>query len=182
MTLSPALMNPAAPSGTTLVPIPIRAGLVFAAIAPVAAGALLFARSGHAAPLVVTPVVALGVAAITSPALYIALAATGGAPSPAVVARAVAMALAAFGIALAGLLLPTAFLSLSAVSPWTAVAVVSTALGAAALIALVRLGSELDLRGLAGRGVLVVWAMSAVGVAGRLWFDVLVEVMHVQHG
>jgi hypothetical protein len=177
MTLSPALMNPVAPSATTLVPIPIRAGLVFAAVAPIAAGAILFARSGDVAPLAVTPAVALGVAAITSPALYIALAATGDAPPLAVVARAVAMALAAFGIALAGLLLPTAFLSLSAVSPWTSVYVVSAALGTAALIALVRLGSELNVRGVAARGVLIIWAVSTVGVAGRLWFDVVVEVM-----
>jgi hypothetical protein len=177
MTLSPALMTPAATSAPTLVPIPIHAGLAFAGLAPLAAGAILFARTGQVGPVLVTPAVALGIAAITSPALYIALAATGDAPPLSVVARALAMALAAFGITLAGLLLPAAFLSLSSVSHATSVFVMTGALGTAALIGLVRLGSELGLRGLGARGVLVLWAVSTVGVAGRLWLDVVMGVL-----
>src|SRR5437870_3657267 len=101
-------------STTTALPSPLGGlALGLAALGPVALGAIMAARVGEVAPVVGAPAIVLGVAAATSPALYIAIAATGDAPPLARVARAFAIALGAFGVALAGLILPAAFLSLS---------------------------------------------------------------------
>jgi hypothetical protein len=165
-------------------PPPDRASapaLALAACGPVAVGALLAVRSGTYAPLVAAPAVVFGVLAATTPALYIASAATGTAPSLAEMSRALVVALGAFGIALAGLLLPAMFLGLSAVSPTTTFAVVSAPIATAALLAMVRLSQELRARSVrrttAGSLVFTVWWLATFGIAGRLWWDLANEVL-----
>jgi hypothetical protein len=97
-------------------------------------------------------------------------------------ARAFGVALGAFGIALAGLILPAAFAALSSVSPGTAIAAATAAIAAAGLLALRRLASELAAgrpgagRSLAGGAVFLIWAASALAIAGRLWWVLAVEV------
>src|SRR5262249_26282460 len=94
--------------------------LALAALGPVAIGGVLAARAGEVGPLAMTPAIMFGVVAATCPALYIAIAATAGAtsresPTLSGVMRSLGVALCAFGVALAGLVLPALFLSLSSV-------------------------------------------------------------------
>jgi hypothetical protein len=161
---------------------PIRApALILAAIGPVAVGGILVSQSATATPLLAVPALVFGVVAATAPALYIASAASGGAPSLSAVVRAFGVALGAFGIALAGLLLPAAFLSLSSTAAFTTFVVASAALGGAGFLGLRRLGRELageTLRpSLASSTVFVVWSAATVGIAGRLWWDLAKEVL-----
>lgn len=158
-------------------PIPRGLALALAAIGPVALGGIFAARAGVATPIAVAPAIVFGVLAATSPALYIAIAATGDAPPAGRVARALMVGLGAFGIALAGLVLPAAFLSLSSVSPETTVAVTSLALGGAAVLGLQRLSRELATRSPAASVIFVVWAAATLGIAARLWWDLAAEVM-----
>lgn len=151
--------------------------LGFAAIAPVAIGGILAARGTALAPLAATPAIVFGVMAATSPALYIAIAATGGSPPLSAVLRSLRAAFAAFGIALAGLVLPAAFLSLSSVDATTTAAVCSCALGGAAVLAIGRLSSELAMRTTAAVVVFYVWAFATLGIGARLWWDLAVEVV-----
>lgn len=155
--------------------------LALAALGPVAIGAILAIRGETPTPLLAVPAVVFGVVAATSPALYIASAATGTAPSLAAVVRAFGIALGAFGVALAGLLLPTAFLSLSSTTPSTTFVVASAALGGAALLALRRLATELTTESvkpsLTSGCVFLVWSAATLGIAGRLWWDLAGEVM-----
>lgn len=150
--------------------------LALAAVAPIAIGATLAARTGDLAALAATPAIVFGVVAATCPALYIAIAATGDAPPLLAVARALGVALAAFGIALAGLVLPTAFLSLSSVAPGTTIAACTCALGGAAVLALRRLERELAPRTVGGLLVYCGWSIAVLGIAGRLWWDLATEV------
>lgn len=173
MSLIPAVSSTTPPPAA----LPAPLALALAAVAPVAIGGVLVLKSGAPSPLVGAPAIALGVAAATSPALYIALAALGDAPPLRTVARALVAALAAFGIALCGLVLPAAFLALSSLSSVTAVAVVSAALGGAAVLGLWRLALELSPESGAGRCVLAVWAMATLGIAGRMWIDLAREVL-----
>jgi hypothetical protein len=173
----------------SLVPGSIPAGarlgapaLVLAALAPIALGGLLAARTGHLAPIGAVPAVVFGTAAATAPALYIASAAAGAAPPLAIVLRGFATALAAFGVALAGLLLPAAFLALSSVAPRTAILVASAAVGGAGLLGLRRLAVELRpgaamAPSLTSGLVFLVWATATVGIAARLWWDLAREVL-----
>ncbi len=152
-----------------------------AALAPVALGGIVAARAGQLTPLVAVPAIVFGVVAATAPALYIASAATGAAPSVAAVARAVIVALGAFGVALAGLILPAAFLSLSSLTGTTTLVVTTAALGGAGLLAIRRLGLELR-RGIAPtsmtpRVVFAVWSIATLGIAARLWIDFAHEVI-----
>ncbi len=158
-------------------PIPRGLALAMAAIGPVAIGGIFAAKAGAATPLAVAPAIVFGVLAATSPALYIAIAATGDAPPAGRVARALMVGLGAFGIALAGLVMPAAFLSLSSTSGVTTVAMTSLALIGAALAGLRRLASELQTRSLAASVVFAVWAFATLGIAGRLWWDLAAEVM-----
>jgi hypothetical protein len=151
--------------------------LALAAIGPVAIGGILAVKVGALGPLAATPAIVFGVVAATSPALYIAIAATGDAPPLAAVVRALAVALGAFGIALAGLVLPAAFLSLSSVAAFTTVIACSCALGGAAALAMRRLSSELATRTFAASVVIFVWAVATFGVAGRLWWNLASEVV-----
>lgn len=152
--------------------------LALAVLGPVAIGGLLAIRAESLTPLAAAPAIVLGVVAATSPALYIASAALGYAPPIAAVARAFVLALAAFGVALAGLVLPAAFLSLSSLSPATTIAVATGALAGAGLLALRRLARELAV----GDGsvlaslVFLVWSAATAGIAGRLWLDLAAEV------
>src|SRR5262249_16937707 len=114
-----------------------------AALAPIAAGGILAARFADATPLAAAPAITFGVLAVTSPALYIATAALGDAPPLAKMVRALATALAAFGVALAGLLLPAMFLAWSSIEPITAVVIASGTLVFAALLAVRRFAVEL---------------------------------------
>lgn len=158
-------------------PPPRALSLALAAAGPVAIGAILAAKAGALAPVAAAPAIVFGVVAATSPALYIALAATGDAPPLAAVARALGVALGAFGIALAGLVLPAAFLSLSSVEALTTIAACSCALGLAATLAVRRLSHELATHSLASGMVMCVWALATFGIAGRLWWNLATEVV-----
>jgi len=97
------------------------------------------------------------------------------------VVRAFAIALAAFGVALAGLLLPTAFIAASSVSPRTTVAAATCALAGAAYVALRRLAAELAAARRPGgaeaaSAVFAVWAVATCAIAGRLWWELVAEV------
>ena len=90
------------------------------------------------------------------------------------------IALGAFGIALAGLVLPAAFLSLSSVAtPTTTSSCRRCALGGAgAARGARRLALELARpRSLAASVVFVVWSLATLGIAGRLWWDLAAEVL-----
>lgn len=151
--------------------------LALAAAGPIAIGGVLALRAGDASPVAATPAIVFGIAAATCPALYIAIAATKGGPTLAEVARALATACGAFGIALAGLILPALFLSLSSTSELTTVAVCSAVLGGAALIAMIRLVIELSPRTFGAAVVWFAWSLATLGIAGRLWFDLNAEVL-----
>ena|SRR5687768_11299195 len=159
-------------------PMPMRSGVALAALGPIAIGGIVAARAEAITPLFSTPAILFGVTAATAPALYIALAATGGAPSLAKVARSFGLAFAAFGVVLAGLILPAAFLSASSMSPVTTLAVTTAALGCAGILALVRLARELAApeSSVLSSIVFFVWAASTAGIAGRLWLDLVKEV------
>ncbi len=156
---------------------PRAATLALAAAGPVAIGGILAAHAGVLAPLAAAPAIVFGVVAATSPALYIAIAATGDAPPLASVARAMGIALGAFGIALAGLVLPAAFLSLSSVAALTTVLACSCALAGAAVLAMKRLSDELATRTLSAGVVFFIWAIATLGIAGRLWWNLATEVV-----
>src|SRR5450432_1054295 len=94
-------------------PIPRAASIAMAALSPIAIGGVLALRTGQLSPLVAVPTIVFGVIIATGPALYIATAAAGTAPPLAAMARAFGLAIGAFGVVLAGIVLPTAFLSLS---------------------------------------------------------------------
>ena len=158
-------------------PIPRGLALALAAIGPVAIGGILASKAGVAAPIAAAPAIVFGVLAATSPALYIAIAATGDAPPAGRVARALVIGLGAFGTALAGLLMPAAFLSLSSISIEATFATTSLALAGAALLGFRRLARELGTRSSAAAVVFAVWAFANVGIAGRLWWDLSMEVM-----
>lgn len=158
-------------------PIPRGLALALAAVGPVAVGGVFAAKAGVATPLAVAPAIVFGVLAATSPALYIAIAATGDAPPAGRVARALMIGLGAFGIALAGLVMPATFLSLSSISMATTVAVTSAALGSAAILGFRRLARELETESLAASAIFAVWALATLGIAGRLWWKLAVEVM-----
>jgi len=164
--------------------------LALAALGPVAIGGILAIRAETAAPLFIVPAVIFGVVAATSPALYIASAATGTAPPLAKVIRAFGVALGAFGIALAGLLLPAAFLALSSVETVMTFAAASAAVAAAAFFGLRRLAHELVSStaeafpgaatikpSLTASTVFFVWSAATIGIAGRLWWDLASEVL-----
>lgn len=153
------------------------AGMALAALGPVAVGGIIAARVQAVTPLVSTPAILFGVVAATAPALYIALAATGDAPPVAKVARAFGIAFAAFGIAIAGLILPAAFLAASSTSPTTTYVVATAVLGIAGMLSLVRLSRELAApdKGIASSVIFFLWAASTAGVAGRLWIDLVQE-------
>ena len=164
--------------------------LVLAALGPVAIGAIMAIRAETASPILAVPAVVFGVVAATSPALYIATAATGAAPPLGAVVRAFGVALGAFGIALAGLLLPAAFLALSSIDKVTAFAAATAAVGAAAYLGLRRLATELVSSSkdpypgattikpsLTSSTVFFVWSAATIGIAGRLWWDLASEVL-----
>ncbi len=151
-----------------------------AAIGPVAVGGVLAARAGDIQPMLAAPAIVFGVVAATGPALYIATAAAGNAPPLAGVVKAFGIALGAFGIALAGLILPAAFLALSSVSPTTTIVAASAAIAGAGYLGFRRLAAELKPPGAAspvGTVVFAVWALATMGIAGRLWWDLAVEVV-----
>jgi len=175
-------------SVATQAPFPVPRGLAIAlaAAGPVAVGGILAARTHDASPMLAAPAIVFGVVAATGPALYIATAAAGNAPPLAAVIRAFGIALGAFGLALAGLILPAAFVSLSSVSVGTTVAATSGVVAIAGYLGLRRLASELKAAGslditagasLAGGVVFVIWAIATASIAGRLWWDLAVEVV-----
>jgi hypothetical protein len=136
--------------------------------------------------MLAAPAIVFGVVAATGPALYIATAAAGNAPPLAAVVRAFGIALGAFGIALAGLILPAAFVAVSSVSAATTIAAASGAVAIAGTLGLRRLASELKAAGrldvtagasLIGGIVFLVWAVATATIAGRLWWDLAVEVV-----
>jgi len=166
-------------------PVPRGLAIALAALGPVAAGGILAVRAHDGSPMVAAPMIVFGVVCATGPALYIASAAVGQAPPLAAVVRAFGIALGAFGIALAGLILPAAFASLSSLAPQTTIAVTSAAIAAAGGLGLRRLASELRAGAgetklapsLAGSAVFLIWATAIATIAGRLWWDLAVEVV-----
>jgi len=168
-------------------PFPVSRGaaIAMAALGPVAIGGILATRAHDPSPMFAAPAIVFGVIAATAPALYIATAAAGQAPPLAAVVRAFGVALGAFGIALAGLILPAAFASLSSLAPQTTIAVTSAAIAAAGGLGLRRLASELRAGAgearltpsLAGSAVFLIWAAAIATIAGRLWWDLAVEVV-----
>lgn len=160
-----------------MTPARLSTATALTALAPLAIGAIVAARTTDASPILAVPAIVLGVIAATSPALYIATAAVGDAPPLPTMARAFATALHAFGLALAGLVLPTAFLSLSATEPTTALVACTVAIAAAALCALRRLARELAPATLGAAVVYAGWCVATLGIAGRLWWDVAAEVL-----
>lgn len=169
-------------------PVPRGLAIALAAAGPVAAGGILAVRAHDASPMLAAPMIVFGVVAATGPALYIASAAVGQAPPLAAVVRAFGVALGAFGIALAGLLLPAAFVAVSSVSAATTIAAATGAVAIAGYLGLRRLAAELRPAGaraaevttgasLASGLVFLVWAASTVAIAGRLWWDLAVEVV-----
>ena len=167
-------------------PVPRGLAIALAAAGPIAVGAILAARAHDASPMLAAPAIVFGVVAATGPALYIATAAAGNAPPLAAVIRAFGIALGAFGIALAGLILPAAFVSLSSVSAETTIAATTGAVAIAGYLGLRRLASELKAAcslditvgaSLAGGVVFVIWAIATASIAGRLWWDLAVEVV-----
>src|SRR5512140_2328787 len=132
-------------SVATQAPFPVSRGLAIAlaAAGPVAVGGILAARAHDPSPMLAAPAIVFGVVAATGPALYIATAAAGNAPPLAAVIRAFGVALGAFGLALAGLLLPAAFLSLSSVSVATTLTATSGTVAIAGYLGLRRLATEL---------------------------------------
>jgi hypothetical protein len=160
--------------------VPRALPLLLAAVGPVAIGGLLALPGSSVSPLFAVPAVVFGVTAATSPALYIASAATGSAPPLSAVVRAFGVAIGAFGIALAGLLLPVAFLALSSVSGTTTLVVTSAAIGGAGFIGFRRLAHELRsvrAASFAGEVVFVIWSLATCGIAGRMWWDLAKEVV-----
>lgn len=151
--------------------------LALAAAGPIAVGGVLALRAGDATPLATTPAIVFGIAAATCPALYIAIAATKHGPSLAAVARALGASFGAFGIALAGLVLPALFISISSTADVTTGVVCSVILGGAAMIAMVRLVTELAPKSFGGVVVCLVWALATLGIAGRLWIEMTTEVL-----
>lgn len=154
--------------------------LLMAATMPVAIGGLVAMQGTSISPIFAVPAVVFGVTAATSPALYIATAATGSAPPLAAVVRAFGVALGAFGIALAGLLLPVAFLSLSAVAQSTTFFVATAAIAGAGFLGLRRLAQEIRAArelSFSGEVVFVIWAIATAGIAGRMWWDLAKEVL-----
>ena len=151
--------------------------LALAAAGPVAIGAVLAARAGDIAPLATTPAIVFGVCAATCPALYIAIAATKESVTLAGVVRALGVALGAFGIALAGLVLPALFLSLSSVSELTTLVVCTAVLTVGGVLAMIRLAVELRPRTFMGGVVCFCWAAATLGIAGRLWMDLATDVL-----
>ena len=150
--------------------------IALAALGPVAIGGIVAARTEELAPLFSTPGILFGVVAATAPALYIALAATNSAPPIGKVVRAFAISFAAFGVALAGLLLPAAFLSMSSTSQTTTFVVTTGALGIAGVLGMRRLSRELSPdRSFFAHAVFVIWALATIGIASRLWFDLVQE-------
>jgi hypothetical protein len=174
-------------SVATQAPFPVPRGLAIAlaAAGPVAIGGILAARAHDASPMLAAPAIVFGVVAATGPALYIATAAAGNAPPLAAVVRAFGAALGAFGIALAGLILPAAFLSLSSVSASTTIAATTGTVAAAGYLGLLRLARELKAGSpdagispsLVSGAVFLIWAISTATIAGRLWWDLAVEVV-----
>lgn len=150
--------------------------LALAAAGPIAIGGVLALRAGDPAPLAATPAIVFGIAAATCPALYIAIAATREAPLSSVV-RALGTAAGAFGIALAGLVLPALFLSVSSVSSVTTFAVCSVVLGGAGILAMIRLVRELAPKTFMGGLVCLTWVAATLGIAGRLWWNLTTEVL-----
>lgn len=174
--LAPLALPPlaGAPSAARVLP------LLMAATTPIAIGGLVAMHGTSVSPLFAVPAVVFGVTAATSPALYIATAAMGSAPPLAAVVRAFGVAIGAFGIALAGLLLPVAFLSLSAVEGSTTFFVASAAIAGAGVLGLRRLQQEMHAArplSFGGEIVFVMWACATVGIAGRMWWDLAREVL-----
>ena len=152
-------------------------GLALAMLGPIAVGGIVAARAEAITPMLSTPAILFGVIAATAPALYIGLAATGDAPPISKVVRSFGIAFAAFGVALAGLILPAAFLAASSTSPTTTYVVATAVLGVAGTLALLRLARELASpdRGLMASLVYFIWAASTAGIVGRLWIDLVQE-------
>jgi hypothetical protein len=150
---------------------------IAAVAGPLAVGAILAARVGAVAPLLALPLVVLGVAAVTTPALYIATAATGAAPPARAMASAVGGALGATGIGLLGLVAPLLFLVATTTTIGGGVALVSLAIAGATVVGLVALhGALFGARAAAGRSWLqellfAGWAVVALIIAGRLYLD-----------
>jgi hypothetical protein len=144
---------------------------------PVALGGVLATRLASVEPVIALPAIVLGVTAVTVPALYIATAATGSAPSAERMASAVGRALAAIGLVLLGLATPVWFLVATSSEMFTAVALGSATLAAAALFGLAALYRTLftgQVPSLVRDGLFLTWALVALVIGARLYGDLAI--------
>lgn len=148
-----------------------------AAAGPVALGGVLATRLASVEPVIALPAIVLGVTAVTVPALYIATAATGSAPSAERMATAVGRALGAIGLVLLGLAAPLWFLVATSSKIITGVALGSAALAAAALFGLAALYRTLfagQVPSLVRDGLFLTWALVAMVIGARLYADLAI--------
>ena len=151
-----------------------------AAAGPVALGGVLATRLAAVAPVVALPAIVLGVTAVTVPALYIATAATGSAPSAEQMAAAVGRALAAIGLVLLGLAGPLLFLVTTSSEPLTGLALGSAALAASAMFGLGALYRSLfagQVPSLVRDGLFLTWAIVALVIGARLYGELALGVV-----
>jgi hypothetical protein len=163
-------------------PVPRSLATAMAALGPVAVGGILAARAGDASPMLAAPAIVFGVVAATGPALYIAMAAataaiagagylglrrlaaelrppgrTGASAGPSVGASTGPCAGASTGPSAGASAGPSAGVS---VGP------------SAGPSAEVSIGPSL-----LGGIVFLTWAVATAAIAGRLWWDLAVEVV-----
>lgn len=157
----------------------VTTSALLAAAGPAAVGAVMgLGTDWRAAPLLVValPAVVLGVAALTTPALYIGAAFAGVAPSPRAAGAAAGSALADMGRVMLGLAPPLLFLAATAGEGATVAWLGRGAVLLAALVGLRLLKWRLfdDIED-GGRGVAVfgTWALVALGIGLHLLNAVL---------
>jgi hypothetical protein len=145
-----------------------------AAGGPVALGGVLATRLASLEPVIALPAIVLGVTAVTVPALYIATAATGSAPSADRMAAAVGRGLGALGIVLLGLAAPLLFLVATSAAANTWIWFGLASLGAATMFGLGALHRSLfagQVPSLVRDGLFLTWAAVAVLIGVRLYGD-----------
>jgi hypothetical protein len=152
-----------------------------AALGPIALGAVIGSHLGPwtaAREAVLIPALIVGLTAVTVPALYIAMVATGSRLTAPGLARAVARGLEAIGIALLGLAGPLAFVLATAPVPRLGVLAGAAGLAVAALLGIqrVRVAIRTDAGGAASpidSGLFLAWAAIALILGASLYFDLV---------
>jgi hypothetical protein len=152
-----------------------------AALGPIALGAVIGSQLGPwtaAREAVLIPAIIVGLTAITVPALYIGMVATGSRVTAGGLARAVVRGLEAVGVTLLGLAAPLAFVLATSRAPRLGVLVGAGALAAAAVLGInrVRLSIRDDARlepSALDAGLFLAWAAIALVLGASLYFDLM---------